>query len=93
MDLEKEMAQQFVTEIECRTPLGRMGDVKDLKGIAVFLARLGLPHRLHRRCGRRLAGLVAGAKEGALAFGRRTVGGADGRRGVIRAVVSSPRGG
>ncbi len=55
MDLENEMSQQFVTEMECRTPLGRMGDVKDLKGTAVFQARLGLPQRLHRRRGRRLA--------------------------------------
>jgi 2-dehydro-3-deoxy-D-gluconate 5-dehydrogenase len=38
MDLENELTQQFVAEIERRTPLGRMGDVKDLKGTAVFLA-------------------------------------------------------
>ena len=80
MDLENEMTQQFVTEMERRTPLGRMGDVKDLKGTAVFLARLGLPHRPHRRRERRLADLVTGAKEGVLAFGRRTVGDIDGRR-------------
>ncbi len=36
MDLENEMTRQFVTEIERRTPLGRMGDVEDLKGTAVF---------------------------------------------------------
>lgn len=38
LDLENEMTQQFVAEIERRTPLGRMGDVEDLKGTAVFLA-------------------------------------------------------
>lgn len=38
MDLENEMTRQFVTEIERRTPLGRMGEVEDLKGAAVFLA-------------------------------------------------------
>lgn len=38
MDLENELTKQFVAEIERRTPLGRMGDVKDLKGTAVFLA-------------------------------------------------------
>ncbi|MGB3635924.1 MAG: SDR family oxidoreductase [Rubrobacteraceae bacterium] len=38
MDLENEMTQQFVAEIERRTPVGRIGDVEDLKGAAVFLA-------------------------------------------------------
>ncbi|MGF1471409.1 MAG: SDR family NAD(P)-dependent oxidoreductase [Rubrobacteraceae bacterium] len=38
MDLENELTQQFVAEIERRTPAGRMGDVEDLKGAAVFLA-------------------------------------------------------
>ena len=38
MDLENEMTRQFVSEIERRMPLGRMGDVEDLKGTAVFLA-------------------------------------------------------
>lgn len=38
LDLENEMTRQFVAEIERRTPLGRMGDVDDLKGTAVFLA-------------------------------------------------------
>ena len=38
MDLENEATKQFVAEIERRTPVGRLGDVKDLKGTAVFLA-------------------------------------------------------
>ncbi|WP_047865724.1 SDR family NAD(P)-dependent oxidoreductase [Rubrobacter aplysinae] len=38
MDLENETTQQFVAEIERRTPMGKMGDVEDLKGTAVYLA-------------------------------------------------------
>lgn len=38
MDLENEMTQQFVAEIERRTPVGRIGNAEDLKGAAVFLA-------------------------------------------------------
>lgn len=38
MDLENEISRQFVEEIERRTPLGRIGDVEDLKGTAVYLA-------------------------------------------------------
>lgn len=38
MDLENEMTRQFVSEIERRTPMGKMGDVEDLKGTAVYLA-------------------------------------------------------
>lgn len=38
MDLENEISRQFVEEIERRTPLGKIGDVEDLKGTAVYLA-------------------------------------------------------
>lgn len=38
MDLENEMMQQFVAEIECRMPVGRIIDVVDRKGAAMFLA-------------------------------------------------------
>lgn len=38
MDLENEMSRQFVAEIERRTPVGKIGDVEDLKGTAVYLA-------------------------------------------------------
>lgn len=38
MDLENGMTRQFVAEIECRTPIGKIGDVEELKGMAVYLA-------------------------------------------------------
>lgn len=38
MDLENETTRQFVAEVERRTPMGKMGDVEDLKGTAVYLA-------------------------------------------------------
>lgn len=38
MDLENEMSRQFIEEIERRTPLGKIGEVEDLKGTAVYLA-------------------------------------------------------
>jgi 2-deoxy-D-gluconate 3-dehydrogenase len=38
MDLENELSRQFVAEIERRTPIGKIGDVEDLKGTAVYLA-------------------------------------------------------
>lgn len=42
MDLENEVTRQFVGEIERRTPVGRMCDVKDLKGTAILeAARIG----------------------------------------------------
>ena len=37
-ELENEETQQFVAEIERRTPVGKLGEVEDLKGTAVFLA-------------------------------------------------------
>lgn len=38
MDLENEISRQFIEEIEQRTPIGKIGDVEDLKGTAVYLA-------------------------------------------------------
>jgi len=38
MDLENELSRQFVAEIERRTPVGKIGDVEDLKGTALYLA-------------------------------------------------------
>lgn len=38
VDVENEMTRRFVAEIERRTPLGRLGEVEDLMGTAVFLA-------------------------------------------------------
>jgi NAD(P)-dependent dehydrogenase (short-subunit alcohol dehydrogenase family) len=38
MDLENEISRQFIEEIERRTPIGKIGDVEDLKGTAVYLA-------------------------------------------------------
>jgi NAD(P)-dependent dehydrogenase (short-subunit alcohol dehydrogenase family) len=44
MDLENELSRQFVAEIERRTPIGKIGDVEDLKGTAVYLASPASDH-------------------------------------------------
>jgi NAD(P)-dependent dehydrogenase (short-subunit alcohol dehydrogenase family) len=38
MELGNETTQGFIKDIERRTPVGRIGDVNDLEGAAVFLA-------------------------------------------------------
>ncbi len=38
IDLENEMIRRIIAEIERPTPIGKMADVEDLEGAAVYLA-------------------------------------------------------